>query len=210
MVLRVYAGDVIASRRDRWLSGYYDIAAGDEWTEIEFEERLDRYDSIKVVTYRNGGHEKNANTTERPGILIGDVRCEGPILRSWPKPSRLKLLGDVDPETATEADALAILEFHSLALRRPCSKDELEPFRDLTRQAFQDGRSWLEALRYGIKAILVSPEFLFLEEPGRDRVNDFALASRLSYFLWRSMPDHRLIELASQGISAVSRFSTAR
>ena len=201
MVLRVYAGDVIASRRDRWLSGYYDIAAGDEWTEIEFEERLDRYDSIKVVTYRNGGHEKNASTTERPGILIGDVRCEGPILRSWPKPSRLKLLGDVDPETATEADALAILErFHSLALRRPCSKDELEPFRDLTRQAFQDGRSWLEALRYGIKAILVSPEFLFLEEPGRDRVNDFALASRLSYFLWRSMPDHRLIELASQGM----------
>ena len=210
MILRVYAGDVIASRRDRWLSGYYDIAPGDDWTEIEFEERLEPYDSIKVVTYRNGGHEKNAKTTERPGILIGQAECEGPFIQSWPLPSRVKLLGDVDPENATEKDAVAILSrFHALALRRPTTTKELKPFADLTRQALQEERPWMEALRYGIKAILVSPQFLFLdepvleesvlEEPGRKQVDDFALASRLSYFLWRSMPDRRLLERASRG-----------
>ena len=209
MILRVYAGDVIASRRDRWLSGYYDIAAGDDWTEIEFEERLERYDSIKVVTYRNGGHEKNAKTTERPGILIGEAECEGPIIQAWPPPSRVKLLGDVDPENATEKDAIATLSrFHSLALRRQTTTEALKPFADLTRQALQAERTWMEALRYGIKAILVSPEFLFLEEPGREHVDDFALASRLSYFLWRSMPDHRLLALASRG--ELSRRETLR
>jgi hypothetical protein len=49
----------------------------------------------------------------------------------------------------------------------------------------------------GLAAILVSPEFLFLREaPGR--LDDFALASRLSYFLWSSMPDEELLALASQ------------
>ncbi len=209
MVLRVYAGDVIASRRDRWLSGYYDIAPGDDWTEIEFEERLERYDSIKVVTYCNGGHEKNAQTTERPGILIGEAECEGPIIESWPPSSRVKLLGEVDPENATEEDAVAILSrFHTLALRRQTTTEELKPFADLTRHALQEGRTWMEALRYGVKAILVSPQFLFLEEPGHEHVDDFALASRLSYFLWRSMPDRRLLDLASRG--ELSRQETLR
>ena len=48
-------------------------------------------------------------------------------------------------------------------------------------------------MRVGLKAVLVSPEFLFLrEKPGK--LDDFALASRLSYFLWSSMPDDELLE----------------
>ena len=47
--------------------------------------------------------------------------------------------------------------------------------------------------------MLVSPEFLFLEEPTREQISDFALASRLSYFLWRSMPDGELLSLAARG-----------
>ena len=53
-------------------------------------------------------------------------------------------------------------------------------------------------MRVGLKAVLVSPQFLFLhEKPGK--LDDFALASRLSYFLWSSMPDEELLTLAEQG-----------
>ena len=53
-------------------------------------------------------------------------------------------------------------------------------------------------MRVGLKAVLVSPHFLFLrEKPGK--LDDFALASRLSYFLWSSMPDEELLTLAEQG-----------
>lgn len=200
MTLLVYAGDVVASRRDRWLAGYYDVPPGDQWTEVEFEERVDAFDSIKVMTYRNGGHEKNAATTSRPGLLIGEAECEGPLNEWWPPASRVRLLGDLDPETATEEDAIEVLSrFLPDAFRRKTSPDELEPFAMLTRQSLAAGRPWIDSLRLGLKAMLVSPEFLFLEEPGRPTVGEFALASRLSYFLWRSLPDQELLGLASEG-----------
>src|SRR5262249_41396550 len=59
------------------------------------------------------------------------------------------------------------------------------------------GHSFEQAVRVGLKAVLVSPEFLFLrEQPGK--LDDFALASRLSYFLWSTMPDEELLTLAEQ------------
>ena len=200
MTLRVYAGDVIGNRGESWLAGYYDVAPGDQWTVIELEQRLETNGSIQVKTYRNGGHEKNASQTERSGILIGDVQCEGPIIDAWPLPGRVKFLGDVDPETATLEDAVAILNrFLPYAFRRTTKPEEAEPFANLTKQVLAEGRPWIEALRQGMKAMLVSPEFLFLEEPTREQISDFALASRLSYFLWRSMPDDELLSLAARG-----------
>ena len=47
--------------------------------------------------------------------------------------------------------------------------------------------------------MMVSPEFLYLEEPGREQISDFALATRLSYFLWKTTPDAELLSLAAQG-----------
>ncbi len=64
-----------------------------------------------------------------------------------------------------------------------------------TRQAA--GREPLAALADGMKAILCSPSFLYLEEPGDDGLTSTALASRLSYFLWASMPDDELRALAA-------------
>lgn len=200
MTVRVYAGDVIANRRDRWLVGHYELAPGDEWTEITFEERLMPRDTVKIMTYRNGGHENNADTTERSGVLVGDATCVGPLIDHWPPRSRTKLLGDVDPESAGAEEAVAILNrFLPHFYRRTVSPDECEPFAALTRRALEEGRPWLEALRIGMKAMMVSPEFLFLEEPGRETVGEFAIASRLSYFLWKTMPDAELLSLAARG-----------
>jgi hypothetical protein len=75
------------------------------------------------------------------------------------------------------------------------------------RTKLDEGHSFEQALRVGLKAVLVSPNFLFLRErmvdgPAKETpgaLDDFSLASRLSYFLWSSMPDEELLALADKG-----------
>ncbi len=75
--------------------------------------------------------------------------------------------------------------------------EDLRPFLGRVQSKLAAGYSFEQAVRVGLKSILISPEFLFLrEKPGR--LDDFALASRLSYFLWSSMPDEELFTLAEQ------------
>ena len=96
-----------------------------------------------------------------------------------------------------QADAERILrDFARRAFRRPVTDAEIRPFLDRVQQQLQQGRSFEQAIRSGLKGILVSPQFLFLRERG-PQLNDFELASRLSYFLWNSMPDEQLFQLAA-------------
>jgi hypothetical protein len=68
----------------------------------------------------------------------------------------------------------------------------------LVETKLAENRSFEQAIRVALTAVLMSPDFLFLrEKPGR--LNDFAQASRLSYFLWSTMPDDDLLQLAQQG-----------
>ena len=76
----------------------------------------------------------------------------------------------------------------------------------LTKTALEAGRPFVDALRVGLVAILCSPEFLLREEPSAAEaggeppmISDEAFASRLSYFLWSSMPDDELLALAAEG-----------
>lgn len=133
-----------------------------------------------------------------PGLFIGDIEIDGPI-EQWPPPSRAMLLGDVDPEHGTLDDIRSILnQWLPRAFRRAVGRSEVEPYVSLAHQALKQGQSFEKALRRGLKGILCSPEFLFLEEhiDGNATIDDFALASRLSYFLWSSRPDDKLLELA--------------
>lgn len=97
------------------------------------------------------------------------------------------------------ADAEKLLrDFVPRAFRRPVSEAEMAPFVALVKARLDNGYPLDQALRVGYKAVLTSPEFLFLrEKPGK--LDDFALAARLSYFLWSSMPDAELLALAQQG-----------
>ena len=70
------------------------------------------------------------------------------------------------------------------------------------RDARESGRTPLEAYRDGLSAVLCSPGFLYLDEPGDTRLSAYELASRLSYFLWSSMPDQTLLDLAVSGALA--------
>ncbi|MEQ8789807.1 MAG: DUF1592 domain-containing protein [Pirellulaceae bacterium] len=98
-----------------------------------------------------------------------------------------------------QADARRLLaEFAQRAWRRPVEEAEVEDYLALVDAKLRQKACFQEALRIGFQAVLCSPEFLFLQEsPGR--LDDDALASRLSYFLWKSSPDGELRQLAKEG-----------
>ncbi|WP_158545259.1 DUF1592 domain-containing protein [Bremerella cremea] len=97
-----------------------------------------------------------------------------------------------------EADIERILrEFIPRAYRRPVAEEQMIPFIKLAKDRLASGRTFEEAVRSGITAVLCSPQFLLLNsEPV---VDDYAIASRMSYFLWSTMPDEELLQLAAEG-----------
>ncbi|MCC9608650.1 DUF1592 domain-containing protein [Blastopirellula sp. JC732] len=106
-------------------------------------------------------------------------------------------------EQSREAAERLLHQFAARAFRRPVTKDELAPFVALYDRASDRQDPYEERIKLALKGILVSPNFLFRmeEAPKSDKIepiDDFELATRLSYFLWSSMPDDRLIELAKQ------------
>ena len=195
VAMRIYAGDTIVNRRERHLVGYFDVPP--EWTWIEFEDRLvEPNGTFQPKCYGTEDTRRNADTWKGAGIEIAEIVIEGPI-EPWPPASRGALLGTVNPGSATESDAKTII--HRLlprAFRRPVQTEEADAYLELFRAAAD--RGFEPALRVALKAVLCSPEFLFLDEPD-DGLNDHALAARLSYFLWSSMPDAELTRLADAG-----------
>jgi mono/diheme cytochrome c family protein len=90
------------------------------------------------------------------------------------------------------------------AYRRPVSPNEMAPILRLAREARAQGDSFEEATSLGVQALLVSPDFLFrIEKDPRGtatgRITPHELATRLSYFLWASMPDEALLRAADDG-----------
>lgn len=135
-----------------------------------------------------------------PRVRIFELEIEGPLVETWPPASHVRLFGPAS-ESRDTADVLR--RFAARAFRRPVEARELGPILDLAARRRAEGASVQEATLAGLKAILCSPEFLVLGWPRSDveptRPDDFALASRLSYFLWSSMPDEELLRGAARG-----------
>lgn len=111
---------------------------------------------------------------------------------------RKKLFGGDGLEAlkAENIDKL-VSRFATRAFRRPVTEAQSAPYREIAAKSVQEGDSVLEALHAAYRAILCSPRFLtFIESPGP--LDDHAIASRLSFALWCSMPDQELLELADQ------------
>jgi hypothetical protein len=100
---------------------------------------------------------------------------------------------------APEQDAEKLLRnFLPRAFRHPVSNDEVARYAGLVRERLAAKVTFEEAMRSAYEAALCSPDFLFLHET-RGPLEDHALASRLSYFLWDSAPDAELLRLADAG-----------
>jgi mono/diheme cytochrome c family protein len=109
------------------------------------------------------------------------------------------------PGVSPQAAARAILEeFLPRAFRRPVDHADLEFYLGLFSNSAKRGESFEESILYTLRAVLMSPQFLFRMEPQNNTeqarlLDDYSLASRLSYFLWNSTPDGLLLALAETG-----------
>jgi len=118
--------------------------------------------------------------------------------------TRLMIAAPGPDLTPHEAARRIVARFAERAFRRPITVAEVERLLTVFDRAQQRGDSFETALKLPLKAVLISPHFLFLVEPepekdGVHELPDFPLASRLSYFLWASMPDEELFALATAG-----------
>ena len=201
VTMSVHGGDVIVGRREKHLVGYYDLPP-DWMTVIEFEDRIGFRDTFHPKPYGIGNSRRKNQEWPGPGIVIGDISVEGP-LEPWPPTSRQALLGDLDLATAGSPEARTIIEqLLPRAYRRRVTEEEIARHLAHVEGALDQGRPFEDALRLGLKSILCSTGFLFLDEPveGKSgRISAEALASRLSYFLWSSPPDEHLLKLAVSG-----------
>jgi hypothetical protein len=92
--------------------------------------------------------------------------------------------------------ARLVRAFAERAFRRPVSDDDIKPFAKLIHELRRDQTPFVDTLRAAYRAVLCSPRFLyFVEEPGQ--LDDFAVATRLSYFLTGGPPDAPLLSLAT-------------
>jgi hypothetical protein len=110
----------------------------------------------------------------------------------------------VDPELARQQRIYDILRgFADRAFRRPATHDEVTRLLTTALSAEKDGEEPEAALRLALQAVLASPQFFFrleqVRDPGPGPSGDFDLAARLSYFLWSSLPDAELFQLAARG-----------
>lgn len=197
-------------------------------TVIEFTEQLEPENRIRIIAdglpaLPPAVEKVGADKYMGPGLVIQWVEIEGPLLVSWPPPSHRAIFGELKQavvpspgdtkrlevvSTQPLVDAGRILrDFARRAFRRTVTEEDIKPFLARVESRLQDKYSFEQAMRVGLRAILVSPNFLFLREkpvttsaPSTQKapvLDDYALASRLSYFLWSSMPDEPLFQLAA-------------
>lgn len=147
---------------------------------------------------------KPTDGSEPAKLHIEHLWSEGP-LDTRPLSHQMLLAGD--ESKPTEQRTREVLQrLVTRAYRRPATKDEVEAVARFADRAVADGQKWEAGMRLAITALLCSPKFLFrVELDDRPQsaqphaIDEFQLASRLSYFLWSSMPDDELFDLAKAG-----------
>jgi hypothetical protein len=167
------------------------------------------------VGTRNKGAKKNGqqpvadetNPRTGPILKIHSVSYEAPVFETWPPAYHTRILF---PSPLAESDereyARQVLErFMTRAFRRPVTAAEVERKLKVYDRLRPLHPSLAMTLRELLPEILVAHDFLYLAEPSdgnkqKQPLTDYELASRLSYFLWSTMPDDALFELAGRGV----------
>ncbi|MEZ5327935.1 MAG: DUF1592 domain-containing protein [Verrucomicrobiales bacterium] len=133
-------------------------------------------------------------------VLLDWIEWEGPIVSEAELATREGLLVREDAAPDEVEDHLQ--RFAERAWRRPVSMDELSPYRRAYASERALGEKVLDAYQVALLGVLTSRHFTYLVEGDvepRERLTDWELASRLSYFLWSSMPDPELFDAARSG-----------
>lgn len=202
-------------------------ASAEKPTEIEIEVDLNFRELVEVhawslPTERERSEQKSKRPLEEiPSLAIQWLEISGP-LDPWPPLGYTRLFGDLplkapyrngplfvgSDKPREDADRL-LRSFLPVAFRRPVSAELHNYYLQIVLDALDRKRSFEDAMLLGYRAALCSPHFLFLTEPLHagpiqagsppGRLDDYAVAARLSYFLWSTLPDRELLDLAEKG-----------
>lgn len=181
------------------LLSYFEVGTKPETFEIEAD--IDSHESIQFFALGLKTWGKNPAGEGFTGIGFSEVEITGPLAEVWPPKPYQELMGKADPASLSNAEAAEVLrKLATGAFRRPITDPELDRYLGLFERQKDAGLSIEESLRCAMEAILCSTHFICLNEAAtKGFISDYELASRLSYFLWSSRPDKRLIDLAKSG-----------
>jgi mono/diheme cytochrome c family protein len=182
----------------------------DPYSEEEMRLFLPEGDHTFRVTFINDEFAKGLTARDaydnKKNKFIGSMLFIGPYPAQTEKASRKKIL-ICDPNSGPACVEKIVSTLARRAYRRPVTRGEVAPLVKLVNTSKAEGLSLEQGIQVAIQAMLVSPHFLFRIERDTDptdpakvhKVSDIELASRLSYFLWSSMPDDELLTLAEAG-----------
>jgi hypothetical protein len=165
---------------------------------ILMEKYLEAADVVLNVVLHDGKPDV-AKTGALIGGALGISQEQVEVARQ-----RILFLKPSDKLKPRDAAMAIVMRIARRAYRRPVDATEVERLLTMFDRAHERGDSFESSIRLALKAVLISPHFLFLAEPepekeGIYRLGQFPLAARLSYFLWASLPDEELLGLAESG-----------
>lgn len=213
---------------ERKLNGIFDVTGTpDQPRIIEFTTRMEELHALHILPWIYPEHVTWRDKEEnRPGVAIAWAETYGPLDQTFPADSQVRLFGDSKTLSMVEGDAVYIrhrrgVKSHYVessepradieriirdltprAFRRPVDDALADQFVQLALARFDQGSTFEQAVRAGVTAVLCSPHFLLLNaepDPPASQEDNYTLASRMSYFLWSSMPDDELLRLAAVG-----------
>jgi Protein of unknown function (DUF1592)/Protein of unknown function (DUF1588)/Protein of unknown function (DUF1587)/Protein of unknown function (DUF1585)/Protein of unknown function (DUF1595)/Planctomycete cytochrome C len=159
---------------------------------------------------RNGGEPQPFDPGKyRRLLVVKSIAVDGPYNPPPPElpETHKRIFAHRPDQPPREAAREIVTRFADKAFRRPSRPEEVERFLKLYDKAEKEGDRFEDCVRLALEGVLVWPDFLFrveLDPPGLAPgtsypIGEYELASRLSYFLWSSMPDAELFDLAKQG-----------
>lgn len=219
-ITAMIAGTSFARGSTQPVYTYHTFFPGEAQT-VKFETIIDKNYMMLIEPYglfMKQHQREEVDSHNGPGLAIRSVEITGPLadsfpsqghhlifnginrveiqphnpkdkLKSWYKP-KFKITGETDI-------APALQRLATRAFRRPTNAEDVVPYVDLFKNEVSGGSSAEESLRTAASAILCAPEFLYFQEPP-GLLDNHALASRLSYFLTRSLPDNQLLAAARE------------
>ncbi|MEP6716556.1 MAG: DUF1592 domain-containing protein, partial [Terriglobia bacterium] len=159
--------------------------------------------------YLQGVHEigvrsEYTDARDMPRMVVHSVEFQGPYYDQWPPASHKNIFVDFDRKNDQPAYARKIVkDFATRAWRRPVTGAEEAMLVSVWQKSMEGGSNFTDAIKDSLMVVLTSPQFLFLIEtsksPAPEPLDNYELASKLSYFLWNGPPDHKALQLAASG-----------
>ena len=159
------------------------------------------FDNGELNDHRKSGFDASWSL-EAPRVVLESIEFEAPVSETWPPEHHTRILFESSLRENKPAEYAyeVIKRFMTRAFRRPVARDEVDHYYRVFKIYHAEFETLEEAMRETLAMVLVSPQFLFhtvIDQAAATK--PYELASRLSYFLWGSMPDKELFDLAASG-----------